>query len=92
MSVDSGATLSGFGSVAGSIVDNGTMTATGGKLILSGPLSGTGILTAAAGAVLDLTAGGSLGEDISGAGTLERDSFRLTHILGDGRSWHIPPW
>ena len=36
VTVAAGATLSGFGSVIGGIVDNGTITATGGKLTLSG--------------------------------------------------------
>jgi fibronectin-binding autotransporter adhesin len=71
LAVDSSATLSGTGTISSAIADGGTIIASGGKLLLSGALTGTGALQATAGATLDLTAGGSLTEAISGAGTLE---------------------
>jgi hypothetical protein len=71
--VDSGATLSGFGTISGSVTDAGTITATGGTLHLNGAITGNGALIVASGAVLDLGAGGTLGGNISGAGTLKLD-------------------
>jgi hypothetical protein len=74
VAVDSGATLSGDGSITGSVTDAGTITATGGVLKLAGAVTGTGALTAAAGATVDLTAGSALSEAILGAGTLQLDA------------------
>jgi hypothetical protein len=70
VTVDRGATLSGFGQVSGHLVDTGAIAASGGTLLLSGPVSGKGMLTAAMGAVLELTQADDLTEAISGAGTL----------------------
>ncbi len=55
VSVDAGATLAGNGSVNpfGAVVDNGTILASGGTLTL-GAVSGTGTLSVAAGATLEL--------------------------------------
>jgi fibronectin-binding autotransporter adhesin len=72
--VDAGATLSGYGTVTGTVSDAGTVVANGGILLLSGAVSGTGGLAAASGAVLDLSGGEALNEAISGAGTLQLDS------------------
>jgi fibronectin-binding autotransporter adhesin len=47
-------TLSGSGTVLGSIIDNGTINATGGLLTLSGPVGGTGLLGIGLGATLDV--------------------------------------
>jgi len=67
----SGASLLTMGTITSSIVDNGTITAHGGKLILSGAVSGGGSLVASGTNTLDLTAGEMLTESISGSGTLE---------------------
>ncbi len=56
VTVDAGATLAGFGTVSGAVTDSGTIVASGGKLLLSGAIGGTGSLQALAGATLDLTA------------------------------------
>ena len=79
--LDSGVTLSGTGSISSAITNNGTITASGGKLVLSGPIAGSGGLQAAASSVLDLTAGQTLNEAVGGAGTLELGS---TFQLGSG--------
>ena len=79
LAVDSGVHLSGVGSIASTMIDNGSINASGGTLVLSGALSGTGRLSAAASAVLDLTAGGALAQVVSGAGTLELGG---TYTLG----------
>jgi hypothetical protein len=71
VSVHGGASLSGYGTITGAISDGGAITAAGGRLILAGPLSGTGNLAASAGATLALSGGGMLSLGISGAGTLQ---------------------
>lgn len=53
------------------VADHGAITANGGTLVMSGTVSGAGVLGANSGATVDLTAGGTLTETISGAGTLE---------------------
>lgn len=57
VTIDAGTTLSGNGQVnpLGQVIDNGTIQATGGTLTL-GSVSGTGSLTVAAGATLELLA------------------------------------
>lgn len=80
--VDTAAALSGFGTLSGKTLDQGSITATGGVLALSGGVSGTGALIAASGATLDLGGGGTLTEAISGAGTLQLDAG--TYTLGAG--------
>jgi hypothetical protein len=69
----SGAVLTGAGTVAGPISNAGTILASGGTLILGGALSGTGTLSAAAKAVLDLTGGGGFAGALTGAGTIKID-------------------
>jgi hypothetical protein len=71
--VGSGAALSGFGTISTSVTDAGTITASGGTLHVSGAITGSGAVIAASGAVIDLTSGGALGGNISGAGTLKLD-------------------
>jgi hypothetical protein len=70
VALDTGATLSGAATLTGALVDAGTVSATGGTLILKGPVSGAGALSIAAGATLDVTDGGTFGGKVSGAGTL----------------------
>jgi hypothetical protein len=79
--VDSGSILYGDGSIAGgvSIVNSGGIVADGGTLMLAGTISGTGSLEAYQGAVLDLTAGGTVTEAVRGPGTLELGG---TYVLG----------
>jgi hypothetical protein len=72
ITIDPQATLSGFGVIAGALVDNGTLLASGGTLAVQGGVSGNGTLSANAGATLDLTVGMALGI-INGAGTLQLD-------------------
>jgi hypothetical protein len=81
LTLDSGVALSGTGSISSAITDNGTITASGGKLALSGQVTGTGALQAASSSVLDLTAGETLDEGISGAGKLELGG---AFLLGGG--------
>jgi hypothetical protein len=81
LAVDAGVTLSGTGTIASAVDNSGTIAASGGKLVVTGPITGAGALQAASGSALDLTAGGSLNEAISGAGTLELGG---AFLLGSG--------
>jgi hypothetical protein len=77
LSVSAAAVVTGFGTIAGAVSDAGNLAAAGGTLVL-GMVSGNGTLSAGIGAVLDLTAGGTLGETVNGAGTLQLDSASYT--------------
>ncbi len=68
--VEAGATLSGSGTVQGSVADAGTVNAAGGTLKL-GSVTGAGTLSAAAGAVLNLAGGGSFSGNLGGMGTVD---------------------
>jgi T5SS/PEP-CTERM-associated repeat protein len=68
--IQSGGSLAGNGTVAGSLVNNGAITASGGLLTLAGAVSGSGTLTIAAGAELDVGAT-SAGETIAFAADAE---------------------
>ncbi len=72
--VDPGAKLSGAGTFAGALIDNGSVTAAGGTLTLAGGLSGTGVLGVNTGAVLDLAGPNALAETATGAGGLRIDA------------------
>ena len=60
-----GATMSGFGTVNGSITDNGTINATGGLLTLSGPVGGSGQINIGTGATLDVKSTTAASDTIS---------------------------
>jgi hypothetical protein len=62
--------LSGNGTLAGALLDQGSVASSGGQLTIDGAISGTGTLSAGSGTVLDLAGGGSFGGTISGAGTV----------------------
>ncbi len=81
LTLDTGVTVSGHGSIASAVANSGTISASGGKLVLSGQITGSGVLQAAMSSVLDLTAGETLNEAVSGAGTLELGG---TFLLGSG--------
>jgi hypothetical protein len=81
LTLDAGITVSGRGSIASAVANSGTITASGGKLVLSGQVTGSGALQAAASSVLDLTSGETLNEAVTGAGTLELGS---AFLLGSG--------
>jgi hypothetical protein len=78
VNIDAGASLSGNATITGSVVDAGTLAASGGTLAIDGAITGAGALSAAAGAVLDLTQGTALTETITGAGTLQLDGGAYT--------------
>jgi len=50
-----GSSLSGYGTITGAIMDDGTITASGGTLNLAGTVSGTGSLSIDDGSTLDIT-------------------------------------
>jgi hypothetical protein len=81
LTLDSGVAVSGTGSIASAVANSGTISASGGKLVLSGQITGSGVLQAAASSVLDLTAGETLNEAVSGAGKLELGG---AFLLGGG--------
>ena len=68
--VDASHALSGHGTLAGAVTDKGTVSSSGGELVIGGAVSGGGTLSAAAGTLLDLAGGGSFGGTMSGAGTV----------------------
>jgi len=78
IAVASGATLSGTGTWSLAVTDAGLIEATKNTLTLAN-VSGAGSLVAETKTTVDLTAGGTLTEKVSGAGTLE---------LGGGK-WHF---
>jgi hypothetical protein len=80
LSVASTGALGGFGTVTGAVADAGSVAASGGTLVLAGGASGSGTLSAASNAVLDLLGGAALTEALTGAGTLQLDSG--TYTLG----------
>jgi hypothetical protein len=69
LTVDAGATLSGQGdaNAYGNVVNNGTIAATGGEL-MTGNLTGTGLLSIGAGAILDLNGRTGAGQAVQFAG------------------------
>jgi hypothetical protein len=69
--VAAGAAISGAGVLLGAVTDNGTITASGGRLALHGAVTGAGTLAAVAGATLALTSSFKLANHVSGAGTLD---------------------
>jgi hypothetical protein len=78
LDVAQGGFLNGFGSISGTVTDDGLINATGlgtGTLTLTGALSGTGTLAALAGATLELaqSSATTLTETITGGGTLLLD-------------------
>jgi len=85
VTIDTGATLSGNGSVnpLGAIIDNGTILATGGTLTL-GAITGSGVLDIGGAAGLALNAGDTMAIDFSGAGgvlLLANELVSLTGII-----------
>ncbi len=67
-----GGEMTGSGTIsAASIANAGQINASGGTLVVAGAQSGAGMLSAASGAVIELTSGGPLTQSISGAGTLQ---------------------
>ena len=74
LQIDPGASLDGAGLLQAALTDDGSLTVAGGTLIVAGAVSGTGALSAATGAVLDLKSGGTLTQAISGAGMLQLDT------------------
>jgi hypothetical protein len=73
LTVDAGAAVSGVGMIAAKVLDGGTITASGGKLMLQDDVAGNGSLAIGAGAMLQLF-GTSIAPAIAfagAAGTLE---------------------
>ena len=70
LKIDSGATLTGAGTIESRFSDLGSLSASGGTLTLEGIVSGNGGLAAAAGATLDFAGGGTITGTIGGAGTV----------------------
>ncbi len=72
ITVDAGGVLQGAGLVSGQVVDQGSIVASGGTLVL-GAVSGSGTLLTGAGAdlVLQGAVGAGLTADFAGAGTLD---------------------
>jgi hypothetical protein len=70
VTVSTGSTLSGTGTILAPLDVLGTVVASGGTLILDGSLTDAGTLTAAAGAVLDLADGGAFFGTVNGAGSV----------------------
>ena len=71
LTVGSHAFLSGYGTIEGAVVNNGTITVAGGMLVFDGALTGTGTITTGNGGIIELKGGGNLMQAPSGSGTLE---------------------
>ena len=75
LTLDAGGTLSGYGTVALGAANNGSITATGGNLDITGPVSGAGQLAISNASELEL--GGATSEAVSfggNVGTLKLDN------------------
>jgi hypothetical protein len=68
--VNAGGSLSGTGTLTGAVLDDGSVSASAGALLIDGAVSGNGTLSGGVSGVLDLAAGGSFAGAISGAGTV----------------------
>jgi hypothetical protein len=65
-----------------SFADTGTASVTAGTLLLAGALSGSGTLSAGAGALIEINGGGSFAGALTGTGTLEIGARGLTLTHG----------
>jgi len=70
ITLDAGAKLSGFGTIASKLAGAGTLAVTGGSMLLQAAVTGSLVATVAASEHLDLAGGGTLGSGITGSGTL----------------------
>ena len=77
LTITSGATLSGHGTIAAPLALSGTLAVAGGTMELSGGLTGTGAIGVAAGSVLRL-ATGTYANPIEGPGTIRAGSGTVT--------------
>jgi collagen type I alpha len=85
--VDAGATVSGAGTIATKLIDNGIFTATGGTLEVTGSISGSGTLHIADSSVLRLDStdnGAAIAFDGAGSGTLDLAAPNVTNALIGG--------
>jgi hypothetical protein len=69
--IDSKTTLSGTGTIMGLLANAGTVTASGGQMILAGAVTGKGNFAAVGGATLDIAGGMTTAGALSGAGTID---------------------
>jgi hypothetical protein len=76
--------LSGHGTLALAVTNNGTLAASGGVLALTHAVAGSGVLQAASASELVLSGGGTLSQSVSGAGTLAIGGAAL--VLAKGAS------
>jgi hypothetical protein len=70
LTIAQGGNFLGYGTIAADVVDNGTITITGGELVFEGSVTGTGVIVTGTGGIIDLTGGGTISSVISGDGTL----------------------
>jgi hypothetical protein len=75
LEVLAGNTVSGSGTISSAIDINGTVIASGGTLVITGPITSYGTLSIAAGAVLEIADGGEFGGTVIGAGSLINDDL-----------------
>jgi hypothetical protein len=71
LTIANGANFVGFGTIAANVVNDGTITITGGQLTFDGTVTGTGTVVMGQGGIIDLIGGGALPDNVSGNGTLE---------------------
>jgi hypothetical protein len=69
--VNAAHSLSGSGTLAGAVINRGSVASSGGWLTIDGPVSGTGTFAAGAGTLLDLAGGGSFAGVLASTGTGE---------------------
>ena len=70
LTIAQGGNFLGFGTIDGDVVNDGTITITGGELVFNGSVTGTGVIVTGTGGIIDLTGGGTISQTISGDGTL----------------------
>ena len=86
LKIDAGGALTGVGAIRAPVVDNGLLSASGGTLTVTGPVSGTGTLAVASGASLVLNGGGTFAGALVGVGTID---FAAPFTLASGASLRV---
>jgi hypothetical protein len=83
VTIDTGATLSGFGKLVAKVAGSGTLAISGGNMTVQGAIGGNLVATIAAKETLDLLGGGTIWS-IGGAGALKLDGTSPYTIASGG--------
>lgn len=80
VAVAQGAMLTGNGALSGKLFDSGLVEASGGTLLLSGGVTGSGTLMAAAGATVNIAKSSTIGGTLTGPGTIALTSASTLQV------------